>query len=171
MVYHRIIKIQILQQSILSLIITPSPQFALEIQLASCLFCSQGFEIFLEEKALLCLVSNVHKSLNFNRNFIFLLDFHKIIAIWKLPSLSWLYQGHYQPSLVHFQPFDLIGEHNHIALLVQVPFLPYEGRSGAAAAANEAEAEVGSPILGVFKSIDLIDQNTMITIIGHEVWT
>jgi hypothetical protein len=81
MVYHRIIKIQVLQQCILSLIVTPSPQFALEIQLASSLFCPQGFEILLEEKVLLRLVSNVHKSLNLNRNFIFLLDFHKIIAI------------------------------------------------------------------------------------------
>jgi len=81
MVYHRIIKIQILKQSILSLIIAPSPQFALETLLASDLFYPQGFEIFLKENAFLRLVSNVHKSLNFNWHFIFLFDFQKIMAI------------------------------------------------------------------------------------------
>ena len=95
MVYHRIIEIQILKQSILSLIIAPSPQFALETLLSSDLFGSQGYEIFLKEKMLLCLVSDIHKSLDFNWHCIFLLDLKKIVAIYELASLSWLCQGHY----------------------------------------------------------------------------
>ena len=66
MIYHRIIKIKILQQSILSLIIAPSPQSALEILLASDLFLLQGFEIFLKEKMLVRFVSNIHPSFNFH---------------------------------------------------------------------------------------------------------
>jgi hypothetical protein len=66
MVYHRIVQIEILQQSILCLIITPSPQSALEILLASDLFELQGFEIFLEEKVILRFVSNIHPSLDFD---------------------------------------------------------------------------------------------------------
>ena len=84
-------------------------------------------------------------------------------------SLLWLHQGLYQHSLIHFQPSNFIREHHHVALLVQEPFLLHKGRPRRPAAANEAEAKIGSPIVGIFKSMDLVEQNTMIAIIGHQI--